>query len=137
MSLFSFLGSSSQAQISFFTLRQKLFGGAKKVGVDEFGNKYFEGKAKKGGAKTRRWVLYKNGDDSSQVPPLWHGWLHYQTDALPSDQDYLKKDWQEEHEPNHTGTKKAYLPSGHPLKGSKREPATGDYEAWTPSGTKG
>lgn len=133
MSLLSFLGSNSKVQILFFTLRQKLFGGAKQVGEDQFGNRYFEGKAEKSGAKTRRWVLYKNGDDASQVPSLWHGWLHYQTDQLPEDLKDFKKDWEEEHVANQTGTKNAYLPDGHPLKNSKRATATGDYEAWTPS----
>ena len=34
--------------------------------------------------------------------------------------------------PNLTGTKAAYRPPGHILKGGQRDKATGDYEAWTP-----
>ena len=41
--------------------------------------------------------------------------------------------WQKEHLPNLTGTPAAYRPAGHTLEGGQRQPATGDYEPWTPS----
>lgn len=112
-----------------------LFG--KKVGVDEFGNKYYHTKAfsKNVGmyGKERRWVVFKGKAEASKIPPHWHGWIHYSFDEVPKNSD-IKKDyeWQKEHLPNLTGTEYAYLPSGHNLKGGVRDKATGDYEAWKP-----
>ncbi|KAF3683702.1 putative NADH dehydrogenase [ubiquinone] 1 alpha subcomplex subunit 12, partial [Capsicum annuum] len=55
--------------------------GATLVGVDKFGNKYYE---KLGDTQSgrHRWVEYAQKDryNASQVPPEWHGWLHYITD---------------------------------------------------------
>ena len=41
-------------------------------------------------------------------------------------------DREKERLPNLTGTPAAYRPSGHTLEGGMRQPATGDYESWTP-----
>ncbi|KAE8692973.1 NADH dehydrogenase 1 alpha subcomplex subunit 12 [Hibiscus syriacus] len=55
--------------------------GATLVGVDKFGNKYYE---KLGDTQIgrHRWVEYAKKDryDASQVPPEWHGRLHCITD---------------------------------------------------------
>ncbi|CAI0556204.1 unnamed protein product [Linum tenue] len=55
--------------------------GATVVGVDKFGNKYYEklGDTQYG---RHRWVEYaeKGRYNASQVPPEWHGWLHFITD---------------------------------------------------------
>ncbi|KAF6138776.1 hypothetical protein GIB67_040908 [Kingdonia uniflora] len=50
------------------------------VGVDKFGNKYYENLDYQSGR--HRWVEYgdKNRYNASQVPPEWHGWLHFITD---------------------------------------------------------
>lgn len=119
----------STVQILFFTFRK-----GKKVGTDQFGNTYYEAPARKGLPRNRRWVLYKKGTESSTVPPLWHGWLHYQTDVVPSSVKLkdLEKPWVKEHVANQTGTQDAYKPKGHSSKGGKRAAATGDYEAWKP-----
>ncbi|KAG8483563.1 hypothetical protein CXB51_023485 [Gossypium anomalum] len=55
--------------------------GATVVGVDKFGNKYYE-KLGDTQAGRHRWVEYAKKDryDASQVPPEWHGWLHFITD---------------------------------------------------------
>lgn len=128
--MFSFLGVLSTLQIRLFTLRK-----GKKVGRDSFGNTYYTGKPRGGSKRERRWVLYKDKPEASAVPPEWHGWLHHQTDRVPDENPkkspYYKK-WIKPHTPNKTGTPEAYLPSGHVLKGGKRDKATGDYEAWTP-----
>lgn len=133
MPIFRLLGSSSTLQINFYTLRQRLFGGAKKIGVDQFGNHYFE-KPRKDQKRPTRWVLYANDIEATEVPPEWHGWLHYQTDEIPNMQEEspYRKEWQKPHAPNKTGTLENYMPPGHPLKGAKRDQATGDYEAWKP-----
>jgi NADH:ubiquinone oxidoreductase subunit len=59
--------------------------------------------------------------------------LHYSVDETPGSEDPSRHDWQKDHLPNLTGTRYAYRPPGHILKGGKRDQATGDYEPWTPS----
>ncbi len=110
-----------------------------KVGDDEFGNRYYRSKKKGDGAhvglgtKERRWVIYNGKADPSRVPAYWHGWLHYTTDDVPSEEDkqadYI---WEKPHQQNLTGTPFAYVPDGHLTKGGQRARAVGDYEAWTP-----
>ena len=101
----------------------------KLIGKDNFGNRYYEDRqAPAPGYRRKRWVMYKGIAEPSKVPAAWHGWLHYTTDRVPEH----RYAWQKEHEPNLTGTKEAYYPSGHILKGGKRDEATGDYEAWKP-----
>jgi NADH:ubiquinone oxidoreductase subunit len=104
----------------------------KAVGQDAFGNRYYRGRARQGRTQERRWVIYKGKPEASAVPPEWHGWLHYQTDAVPAADNSRRKEWQKPHQPNQTGTDAAYLPPGHTLKGGHRESATGDYVAWRP-----
>ncbi len=99
----------------------KLFG--EKVGDDQFGNSYYR-KGKK------RWVIYKGMAEASKVPPDWHGWLHYSTNEIPANSGKKIYQWEQPHEMNLTGTKHAYMPPGHGLKGGKRKKATGDYTSW-------
>lgn len=75
--------------------------------------------------------MYKGAPEASSVPPEWHGWLHHQTDEVPSEEAF-RRPWQKPHKPNMTGTSGAYHPPGHILEGGKRSKGTGDYEAWTP-----
>ena len=103
------------------------------VGADQFGNRYFTEKKKaKGNARRKRWVIYKGIAEPNKVPPQWHGWLHYTTDAVPEPYYGPRHSWEKPHMPNLTGTKNAYVPSGHILKGGKRAAATADYDAWKP-----
>ncbi len=98
-----------------------------KVGEDEEGNIYY--REKKG---QRRWVIYnsKKGEiEASRVSADWHGWLHYTIDTPPSELPLPRKNWERDHEKNHTGSDAAYLPAG--MTG-KRAPSSGDYEAWRP-----
>lgn len=123
------LGVISPVHISFVTA----LSGAKKVGTDPYGNKYFTAKPRPGYKRPRRWVIYKGTPEATKVPPEWHGWLHHQTDAVPEDSGKsFRRPWQKPHIPNRTGTNLAYRPPGHILEGGKREKATGDYEPWTP-----
>ena len=103
------------------------------VATDHFGNRYYRERAKPSDRRRRRWVVYKQEDKASRVPPSWHAWLHYTTDQLPDDSKAKIPAWQKEHKPNLTGTAAAYRPPGHTLEGGKRAPATGDYEPWRPS----
>lgn len=117
----------STVQILFFTLRK-----GKKIGKDDFGNIYYEAPARKGLPRTRRWVIYKDKPEASTIPPLWHGWLHHQSNDVPTNQKGSTPKWVKKHQPNLTGTQNAYKPKGHLTKGGKRAKATGDYEAWLP-----
>lgn len=109
-------------------LTTRLF--ARKVGQDQFGNRYYESRrVEPVYNRRRRTVALAKGLDSSSVPPEWHAWLHHLTDApLPPP----KHPWQKPHQPNLTGTPGAWRPAGHDYAGGRRRPTGGDYEAWTP-----
>ncbi len=102
----------------------------RKVGHDRFGNVYYEERRPPPGMRARRWVLFAREPEATLVPPEWHAWLHYTTDQpLPERKLYP---WQQEHQPNRTGTPQAYRPPGHELAGGRRARGSADYEAWTP-----
>ncbi len=102
----------------------------RRVGTDGAGNIYYEDKrSRAGGRRVRRWVMYAGAPEASAVPPEWHAWLHYTTDAPLAE---TPRPWIKPHEMNHTGTPASYRPPGHDYRGGVRAPATGDYEAWTP-----
>jgi NADH:ubiquinone oxidoreductase subunit len=98
-----------------------------KVGADSFGNRYFQSKDGK-----HRWVIYNGIVDGSRVPAEWHGWLHHTHDEMPS-AEMTKKSWEKDYLPNLSGTEGAYHPAGSLALGGVRQPATGDYEAWSPN----
>lgn len=128
MGLLNFLGVLSPAHVNWFSWRYK----KERVGQDSLGNVYFRGKPRTDG-RERRWVMYNGAPEASMVPPEWHGWLHYQTDTVPSENgESFRRPWQKPHQPNMTGTNKAYRPPGHVLEQGRRSKATGDYEPWTP-----
>jgi NADH:ubiquinone oxidoreductase subunit len=103
------------------------------VGQDAEGNRYYQERARKPGhMRQRRWVIYAGASEASAVPPEWHAWLHYTTDAPISEAN--RRPWQKPHLPNLTGTALSYRPPGHDYEGGKRAASTGDYEAWTPGG---
>lgn len=98
-----------------------------KVGEDELGNIYYQGK--KDG---RRWVIYNGPAEASAIPPGWHGWMHKRTDIVPTQSGYVAREWEKPHEANMTGTAKAYRPDGSILNPQTRPRVTGDYDAWSP-----
>ncbi len=111
--------------------------GGEEVGRDGAGNRYY--RMKRGGTvhddslrRERRWVLYNGEVEASRVPAEWHGWLHHTTDEIPPEGGPPRHAWQQDHEPNLTGSAAAYRPPGHTLKGGRRAKGTGDYEPWTP-----
>ena len=103
----------------------KRFG--RKVGSDELGNAYFEGR-KHG----RRWVMYQGSNDVSRVPPEWYAWLTRQIDGVPDESLPPPPRYLKPAVPNLTGTPSAYRPSGALERGGRRQAASGDYQAWTP-----
>ena len=60
-----------------------LFG--KFIGCDDLGNRYFQSKKLQANGRHKRWVLYKGTAEASKIPAAWHGWLHYTTDQLPTE----------------------------------------------------
>ena len=106
---------------------------ATEIGVDQFGNRYYEERRARTGKPRRRYVRYSGIAEASKVPADWHGWLHHTESTPPPVGGYGKHEWQLEHQTNVTGTDHAYRPEGHMLKGGKRKPATGDYEPWNPA----
>lgn len=62
--------------------------GAKLVGTDYNGNKYFEDTNQQIGR--HRWIVYNDlyDLDPTSVPPEWHGWLHYLNDYKPTEHQF-------------------------------------------------
>lgn len=103
------------------------------VGKDEFGNKYYHARKIPATGRRKRWVIYEGMVEPSKVPPHWHGWLHYTTEAAPVEGvPVLKYDWQKPHLPNATGTSERYLPQGHLLNNTPRAASSADIVAWKP-----
>lgn len=102
-----------------------------RVGEDEAGNVYYQGGTDSEG-RTRRWVIYKDIAEASQVPPGWHGWLHHRVDIAPSQESYKAWEWEQPHQANMTGSPMAYRPKGSILTAAQRPSVTGDYDAWSP-----
>jgi len=127
MGLLSFLGVLSPVHINFVTALTR----KERVGQDEYGNVYYQAAPRQGYKLPRRWVMYDGAPEASKVPPEWHGWLHHQTNEVPSNEGF-RRPWQKPHKANMTGTNLAYRPPGHILEGAQRDKAAGDYEAWTP-----
>ncbi len=110
-------------------LYTRLFG--TQVGSDPGGNRYFtERRDRDPRRRRRRWVLYAGAPDPTLVPPEWHAWLHYTTDAPLTGMPHHA--WQRPVEGNRTGSPTAYLPAGHDRATGQRGQADGDYESWIP-----
>ena len=102
------------------------------VAKDDFGNRYYLERAARKGMKARRWVVYNGLAEASKVPPEWNAWLHHTVQTPPSETPRTIKPWEQPHEPNWTGTPRAYHPKGSLAGEAQRAAATGDYEAWSP-----
>ncbi|GGD01190.1 NADH:ubiquinone oxidoreductase subunit NDUFA12 [Aquisalinus flavus] len=113
--------------------------GAKLIGDDAQGNKYYEaaGKHDYADGRTRRWVVYHGVAEASRVPTEWHGWLHHTVDVPPTKEHYVPKPWEKAHLPNMTGTPLAYHPAGSLYLAGKGEEPWQDYQPWTPEGIEG
>lgn len=112
--------------------RMETMKSGKLVGVDKYGNKYYENNYYFfGGSRWVEYPEYKNLEyDASQVPSEWFGWLHYRTDATPFEDPvklHTKYKWMLDHSENQSGTKEAYMPY------STTKPK---IEAWNQSNVK-
>ncbi|MES1201553.1 MAG: NADH:ubiquinone oxidoreductase subunit NDUFA12 [Pseudomonadota bacterium] len=102
------------------------------VGDDENGNRFYEERRPSIEGRKRRWVIYNGLAEASRVTPDWNGWLRYTFEEPPTVAPFKTKSWEKPHEPNLTGTVRAYRPKGSLARGGRREKATSDYEAWKP-----
>ena len=116
-----------------FTLWRK---GARLVGTDEQGNRYFEEAAKSlpGSENTRprRYVVYHGVAEASRVPADWHGWLHHTFEESPADAPFARREWEQNHLPNMTGTPLAYHPPGSLANEGGAKDTGAGYDAWQP-----
>uniref|UniRef100_A0A8N4IG78 NADH dehydrogenase [ubiquinone] 1 alpha subcomplex subunit 12 n=1 Tax=Elaeis guineensis var. tenera TaxID=51953 RepID=A0A8N4IG78_ELAGV len=112
-----------------------LFIGATLVGVDKFGNKYYE-KLQDTQHGRHRWVEYAQKDryNASQVPPEWHGWRHHITDHTGDELLMLKPErYGVEHKENFSGEGDEYIyhSKGHALNPGQRDWTW--YQPWQPT----
>ncbi|KAJ5562853.1 NADH-ubiquinone oxidoreductase subunit B17.2 [Penicillium sp. DV-2018c] len=81
------------------------------VGVDRWGNKFFENMEEELPLRTR-WVDYKDVEyDASHIEPGWHAWISYMVDAPPKADKILEpvRHWETpEHRPNPTLSRSAF-----------------------------
>lgn len=102
------------------------------VGEDEQGNRYFEERRPSLEGRKRRYVVYKGLAEGSCVPSDWHGWMHHTVDDPPTVSSPKRHAWERPHQPNLTGTVRAYRPKGSLARGGVRAAAASDYQAWAP-----
>ncbi|MEX6633588.1 NADH:ubiquinone oxidoreductase subunit NDUFA12 [Hyphococcus lacteus] len=116
-----------------FTLWRK---GARLVGTDEQGNRYYEeaGSSLPGseGTRHRRWVVFHGIAEPSRVPSDWHGWLHHTFEEAPTVAPLARRSFEKDHLPNMTGTPLAYHPKGSLALADGPANVNDDYEAWSP-----
>ena len=102
---------------TFGTFLKTLFFG-KFVGLDEFGNKYYQSK------KNERWIIYANNIEATKITSDWYLWIHQTVDKIPDNKD-KKFSWQKKHLENQTGTINSYKPVK-----IKKDVLKKKYETW-------
>ncbi|CDH49195.1 nadh-ubiquinone oxidoreductase subunit [Lichtheimia corymbifera JMRC:FSU:9682] len=78
------------------------------IGVDRFGNKYFENNDEISGRE--RWVDFASVDpDAADIDPAWHMWLARIVQEPPTAMDSIQpQKWWTEPTPNFTGTRSSF-----------------------------
>lgn len=77
------------------------------VGKDEFGNKYYLSKKNVNAfGQKKRYVLYGGNLEISNIPPMWHCWLHYMIDHV--DVKMQPHKWMVGYKCNQTGSINAH-----------------------------
>jgi NADH:ubiquinone oxidoreductase subunit len=98
-----------------------------RVGEDDQGNVFYQTSDGK-----RRWVVFNGDVEASRISPDWHGWMHHTYDEAPTDVPLFRREWEADHQANHTGSTEAYAPPGSLRTPEQRPRVSGDYEAWAP-----
>ncbi|MCJ8334831.1 MAG: NADH:ubiquinone oxidoreductase subunit NDUFA12 [Epibacterium sp.] len=97
-----------------------------KVGEDDQGNTFY-----RNADDSKRWVIFNGEAEASRIGADWHGWLHRTFDEVPSEKPLKRKNWEQPHQENLTGTLLAYAPAGS-IRGAGEPKDRRDYEAWAP-----
>ncbi|PPR39192.1 MAG: hypothetical protein CFH29_00400 [Alphaproteobacteria bacterium MarineAlpha7_Bin1] len=104
------------------------------VGYDMLGNHYYQRKSNNNRAanngRSERWVVYNGVIEASFIPPMWHSWLHHNTDDFPS--DGLTKPNKKKIEAARSRVSKKYFPPGHMSLDKKRTQKKRNYQSWSP-----
>ena len=99
-----------------------------RVGEDADGNVYY-----RNADDSRRWVIYAEESEASNVSGEWYGWMHHTFDEPPTEAPLNAWSWQKERLPNLTGTDDAYRPPGSLVAvGQEATSAEKPYTAWVP-----
>ena len=112
------------------------------VGMDEFGNRYYEDVTAKN-KNQKRWVEYADTGKMfptqvKKISPAWQGWIHYMYDDPPKEDNFIDPYYM----PTRMVTFKvdhpelSYLPQGHLLNRNRDEFIEAQqarmYTAWEP-----
>ena len=112
------------------------------VGMDEFGNRYYEDVTAKN-KNQKRWVEYADTGKMfptqvKKISPAWQGWIHYMYDDPPKEDNFIDPYYR----PKRMVTFKvdhpelSYLPQGHLLNRNRDEFIEAQqarmYTAWEP-----
>jgi len=103
-----------------FLLRIYLFFCGTKIGIDQYGNQYFEVKRTDSFGRKKRFCLYNGTPEASKISPEWHLFMHYQIEAKDVKTNYKQHKWQKPFVPDITLSDAKYLPKNHPLFNSKK-----------------
>ncbi|KAF0976815.1 hypothetical protein FDP41_004110 [Naegleria fowleri] len=99
------------------------------VGVDKYGNKYWE-TTKPTELNRNRWVELARKDlvyDASDIPAEWHMWIHRLRDEPPTEDEANRKGFgvRRPHQPNWSGNpEKRHYPPGHFFNPSHKDVST-------------
>jgi len=92
------------------------------VGMDRFGNKYYED-WHHDGRNSRRFVEYSDFQkwwpDAGKVPPEWHGWMHHQNDDAGNSGHHVDPFYKVDHIHYPSGEPHYYRNPGHILNADK------------------
>lgn len=133
--------------------KQMTLGFGKRVGVDKFGNEYFEDKDQI--PQRQRYVVpnLKHADswDATDIPAEWHSWLSWSIKETPVENPPAIVPYKLVHQPQRLsqyGAEANYLPAGHHLNRIKDLPPPENphvdprfnirkhYTAWRPQKAK-
>ena len=72
------------------------------------------------------YFIFNTEVEATKIPPEWHAWIHHLIKEVPTKAEFLKYEWQKDHQENKTGTKEAYSPNKYKVQ------TKADYESWRP-----
>jgi NADH:ubiquinone oxidoreductase subunit len=106
--------------------------GGEEVGCDDDGHRYYRKRRPPEGRREKRWVLYPDEPEASNLPPEWHIWIHHLADFPLPESDKLRKPCLRPYQPDRTGTAAGGLPLCPTPREGRGRPAAKTTTAWTP-----